>query len=79
MEGALFFIGAMIILGCEIPLIIEAFEFGFLEGFLALCVPLYLIYFAIFESCHDRRWALLIGMFVGTVIMVAGPLMLHSA
>ena len=55
---------------CTLIIVIDAFQYEVWAGLLALAVPMYLIYWAVFEFEHERKW-LIVGGYLGGVFFSA--------
>lgn len=53
-------ISALTSLGCFIVILIDAFDDEIWKGLLGLLFNLYLLYYAIFEFEHEKKWAVVI-------------------
>jgi hypothetical protein len=60
--------GWLISLGCSIIVPIDAFEDELWKGLVGILVPVYLLYYALAEFEHERKWWIVAGMLAGTVL-----------
>jgi len=53
-------------LGCWVTIMMDAFEDEVWKGLLCLCIPLYVLYYAVVEFDHDKKWLVLLVYLLGT-------------
>jgi len=65
--GALLYLVTFV---CSIVILIAAFKESVGQGFLCLCIPLYILYFAFAKFEHDKK-TLILGVWLGSGVVGA--------
>lgn len=60
---------------CSIIVLIDAFEDEIWKGLLALVIPFYLLYYALVEFEHERKWLIVGGMLLSTLVSLGAPML----
>ena len=53
---------------CYIIILVYAFQTGVGHGLLCLCIPFYIIYFALVEFNHEKK-ELVLGLLIGPMVL----------
>jgi hypothetical protein len=53
---------------CSIIILVYAFQTSVGQGFLCLCIPFYIIYFALVEFNHEKK-ELILGLWIGPTVL----------
>jgi len=65
-------LGAIMSLVCLVIILIQAFQDEVWKGLLGLLCMFYLVYFAILEFEHERKWLIVAGWLGGAVLSGLG-------
>jgi hypothetical protein len=60
--------GAVISLVCLVIILIHAFQDEVWKGLVGLLCMLYLVYYAIMEFDHERKWLIVLGWILGAAL-----------
>jgi hypothetical protein len=71
--------GAVISLVCLVIILIHAFQDEVWKGLVGLLCMLYLVYYAIMEFDHERKWLIVLGWILGAALggVSVGPILDH--
>jgi hypothetical protein len=61
-------IGGLMTLVCWVIILIHAFQKSVGTGFLALCVPCYILYYMFAEFQHPQKGLIIAGYFIGSAL-----------
>jgi len=64
--------GAIVSLVCLVIILINAFQDEVWKGLVGLLCMLYLVYFAIFEFDHEKKWLIVLGWILGAALSGVG-------
>lgn len=61
-------VGAVVSLVCLVIILVHAFQDELWKGLVGLFCMLYLVYYAIVEFDHERKWLIVLGWILGAVL-----------
>jgi hypothetical protein len=68
MLGILALLCILVSIGCAIVILIGAFQDEVWKGLVSLLCWLYLLYYALFEFDHDKKWGIVIGLLAPSIL-----------